>query len=413
MKEFFKVTSLEKALEFKESFSKVSTEKVKLNNALGRILAEDIICEINIPDFARSTMDGFALSASSTFGASESSPGFLIVKGSVEMGKIPEFSVSSCEAARIPTGGMLPKGANSVVMVEHTEEIDESTIEVYKSVAPNQHVIEAGEDLKKGDCYLFQGQKLRPQEIGLLAALGIEEITVYKKPKIAIISTGDEVVAIDEIPKQGQIRDVNSYTLSNLVRQLGAIPVQMGIVKDNFNELLDVCKRAVEESDMILISGGSSVGYRDFTIEVIKSLSDSEIFFHGVSIKPGKPTILASISNKIFWGLPGHIVSAMIVFQCLVQDFIDHISGLTSNQQKLFTLPAILNRNLASVQGRVDFVRVKLLNENDQIIAEPIIGKSGLINTMVQADGLIKIGQNVEGLEKGSKVFVALSSQYY
>lgn len=408
MKEFFKVTDLKKVFEFVSEFPRVRTEDVPLQETTGRVLAADIISDKDLPDFVRSTMDGYAVSASSTFGASETNPAYLIIKGTIAMGESPCFSVGAGEAARISTGGMLPDGADSVVMIEHSEAIDETSIEVYKSVAPGQNILEKGEDIRKGDILLSCGQKLRAQEIGLLAAFGKETVRIYKKPEISIISTGDEVVSIEKIPDPGQIRDINTYTLSGLVEKAGAVPIMFGIVRDDFDDLFGKCTLALAQSDMVLISGGSSVGVRDFTIDVLSALPDADILVHGISISPGKPTILARSRNQAFWGLPGHAVSAMVVFEVVVRPFIEHIGGLSFEQIKKFKLTAMLTRNISSAQGRIDFTRVRLIKKDGVLWAEPILGKSGLINTMVKADGLIEIGINTEGLEKGTEVEVML-----
>jgi molybdopterin molybdotransferase len=301
---------------------------------------------------------------------------------------------------------MLPEGADSIVMVEYTEEIDDTTIEVYRSVAPGQNMVEVGEDIKRGETVLHCGRRIRPQEAGMLAALGIRKVPVYKKPVIGIISTGDEIVPINENPGPGRIRDVNTYTLSGLIQEAGATAVPYGIVHDDYEALLTKSTQALAECDMVMVSGGSSVGVRDFTIDVISAMEDSEIMFHGISISPGKPTILARVQNKAFWGLPGHVVSAMIVFSCIVKPFIENVSGCTEDTEKEFRVTAKLNRNIASSQGRVDYVRVRLLQKDGAVWVEPILGKSGLINTMVKADGLIEIGMNTEGLDRGAEVEV-------
>jgi len=406
MKEFFKVTNLQRVLEYTSDFPRVETEGVPLIEATGRTLAADIFSEVDLPDFMRSTMDGYAVCASSTFGASEANPAYLTIKGNVDMGKPPNFSLGSGQAARILTGGMLPDGTDSVVMIEHTEAIDDTSIEVYRSVAPGQNILEKGEDIRKGAILVSGGKKLRAQETGLLAAFGNKTVSVYKKPVIGIISTGDEVVPIDEMPTLGQIRDINTYTLTGLLKKVGAIPVAFGIVRDDFDDLFEKCTLAMAQSDMVLISGGSSVGTRDFTIEVLSALPDAAILVHGISISPGKPTILARSNNKAIWGLPGHVVSAMVVFEAVVRPFIEHIGGLSGKHKKDRKLSALLNRNISSSQGRVDYLRVKLSEKNDILWAEPILGKSALINTMVKADGLIEIGVNTEGLDKGSEVEV-------
>jgi molybdopterin molybdotransferase len=405
MKEFFKVKTIDQALEYRKLFSPMPTESISLTESIGRILAADIRSDIDLPDFSRSIMDGFAVKGSSTFGASEGNPAYLTVTGTVAMGESPDISLGPGEAVRISTGGMLPAGADSVVMVEHTGAIDDTTIEVYRSVAPGQNMVAAGEDIKKGEIALTAGRRIRPQEAGMLAALGNQRVLVYKKPIIGIISTGDEIVPVDEAPGPGRIRDINTYTLSGLLQESGASPVQFGIVHDDYKALLEQSSRAMNQCDMVLVSGGSSIGARDFTIEVISAMQNAAILFHGISISPGKPTILAKIKNKAFWGLPGHVVSAMIVFERIVKPFIEHICGCRA-PVKDWRLTARLTRNIASAQGRVDYIRVRLVQKQGVLQAEPILGKSGLINTMVKADGLIEIGMNTEGFDKGAEVEV-------
>ncbi len=408
MKEFFKVKTIDQALEYRKHFAPMQTEDISLTVSVGRVLAEDIRSDIDLPDFARSIMDGFAVKGSSTFGASEGNPAYLNVKGTVAMGESSNLSVGPGEAVRISTGGMLPTGADSVVMVEHTDAIDDTTIEVYRSIAPGQNIVEVGEDIKKDEIALRSGRRIRPQEAGMLAALGSQAVTVYQKPIIGIISTGDEIVPVSEAPGPGQIRDINTYTLLGLVQELGATAIPYGIVHDDYKALLAKSSQALTQCDMILVSGGSSVGARDFTIDVISAMQDSEILFHGISISPGKPTILARVQNKAFWGLPGHVVSAMVVFSRIVKPFIEHVSGYSDAPGKKSRLTARLSRNLASAQGRVDYIRVRLIHREGAIWIEPILGKSGLINTMVKADGLIEIGMNTEGLDKGTEVEVIL-----
>ncbi len=406
MKEFFKVTDLKSVLEYSSDFPRVETEDISLDESTGRILAVSIDADVDLPDFTRSSMDGYAVRASATFGASEANPAYLTIKGAVPMGESPDFSIGSDEAARISTGGMLPEGADSVVMIEHTETIDRTTIEVYRSVAPGQHILEKGEDIPKGAVLVPKGKRLRPQETGLLAAFGKKTVTVYKKPVVGIISTGDEIVSVRETPAHGQIRDINMYTLSGMLRKTGAVPVSFGIVRDNFDDLFKKCTTAMAQSDMVLISGGSSVGTRDFTIDVLAALPESDILVHGISISPGKPTILAKSRNLAIWGLPGQVTSTMVVFEIVVKPFIDHIGGLSLNNERNFKLSARLSRNIASAQGRTEYIRVRLNSKDGILWADPILGKSGLINTMVNADGLIEIGTNTEGLDKGAEVAV-------
>ncbi len=405
MKDYFKVTSLDQVMAFRSLFGTVGCEDVFIDTCHGRILSRDVFADRDLPEFTRSTMDGYAVKASSTFGASNDTPALLTIKGSVAMGERPEFSIGHGEAVRIATGGMLPSGADSVVMVENTETVDDETIEVYRSVAPGHNIIEKGEDFAKGAILLEKGRLLRPQDAGLLAAFGHSRIPVFRKPVIGIVSTGDEVVDVSVEPPLGHIRDMNTHTLRGLILDTGGDPVSYGIVKDDETELRAVCGKALTETDMVLISGGSSVGARDFTTRVLTSFSDSRLLVHGISISPGKPTILATVSGKAVWGLPGHVVSAMIVFDRVVKPFIRWISGCVADDD-FMKIPAILSRNVASAQGREEYIRVRLEWCDGEWMAVPVLGKSGVINTMVLAHGMIRIPVNTEGLEKGSRVWV-------
>jgi molybdopterin molybdotransferase len=408
MKEFFTVMDVDQVLALVDAFPRVSTDSIALEEATGRVLARDVIAGCDLPGFARSTMDGYAVQAASTFGASEGSPALFDLVGAVAMGESAAVAIAPGQAARIATGGALPPGADSVAMLEHADLLDESTIEVFRSVAPGQHVIAADEDYATGAVVAAAGRRLRPQDTGVLAAIGTTRVDVHRRPKVAIISTGDEIVPVDAVPGPGQIRDVNSFTLAGLVADAGATPVALGIVRDDFEALRAASARAMEQCDMVLVSGGSSVGVRDFTVEVISSFADSRILVHGVSISPGKPTILARVLNRPFWGLPGHVASAMIVFSRIVKPFLLHAGGIRDPLAQEIRLPARLSRNLASAQGRTDFVRVRVGRGAEGLWAEPIPGKSGLLNTMVKGDGLIEIAKNVEGLEAGAPVEVIL-----
>lgn len=406
MRDFFQVQSLTDVLERRRTFDRVATEQVPLTSAVNRVLALPAVADINLPGFPRSTMDGYAVAASATYGASEGNPAYLQVVGNVDMGEIPNQQAGPGEAMGIPTGGMLPPGTDSVVMVEHTEQLDDTTIEVYQSVAPGQHVVAADEDCKRGGTVLEAGRRLRPQEVGLMAAIGQDPVTVYRRPLIGVISTGDEIVTVQTQPSPGQIRDVNSYTLASMIQTAGGEVRLYGIVKDRFEALRTQCSEALDACDMVLISGGSSVGQRDYTVRVLESISQAEILAHGVTISPGKPTILARVGGKAIWGLPGHVTSAMVVFDALVRPFLQWIGGSKNALTQQARVKARLSRNVASVPGRVDFVRVRLVKDSEGLQAEPILGKSGLLRTMVEADGLIEIDMNSEGLDKNSEVTV-------
>ena len=406
MNHFFKVMGLDQVMGLAPGFPAMPLETVPLNAASARILGQDIVADQDLPSFRRSTMDGYAVHSGATFGASEANPAWLQIAGTIAMGETPSFSLAPDEAAPISTGGMLPEGADSVVMVEHSEPVDEATVEIYKSVAPLQHVVDRAEDYRQGQKIIKAGTRIRPQENGVLAALGMTDIEVFQRPTVAIISTGDEIVPVEETPAPGKIRDMNSHTLAALIQEAGAIPLQMGIVKDNRADLFDACSQAVEKADMVLISGGSSVGMRDFTVDVLSDLPETELLLHGISISPGKPTILARSGNKPVWGLPGHVVSAMVVFKVVVLPFLKKLMGQQDWADKGLVIPAILTRNVASAQGRTDFIRVDLQEKEGKLYAAPVLGKSGLIRTMVMASALLEIGENVEGLEKDTMVNV-------
>jgi molybdopterin molybdotransferase len=403
MNHFFKVKTLEEVMALTDKFSPVKAEKIPVSDAFSRILAKDLFAEKDMPGFRRATMDGYAVAANATFGASESNPAWLDIAGTILMGEVPGFILEPGKAVKISTGGMLPKGADSVVMVEHTQLVDETEtcVEIYKSVAPLQHVIDASEDFAKQDMVLSRGTFIRPQEAGLAAGLGFTHIETYQIPKVGIISTGDEIIPIDQEPLPGKIRDINSYSLAGFIKEAFATPVFYGIVKDDPDALKKTIEQALEETDMVLISGGSSVGTKDYTVEVLSSLPDTDILVHGMSVSPGKPTILAKCGKKPVWGLPGQVVSAMVVLKIVIIPFLNKLKGL-ENLTPETRIPAKLTRNIASAQGRRDFVRVELEQKDGQMLAKPVLGKSGLIKTMIFADGLLEIGDNVEGMEKNT-----------
>jgi molybdopterin molybdotransferase len=406
---FFKVKTSEEVFEILKGFDPVDAETIFTGDALNRIVSVEIVAEEDLPNFPRSTMDGYAVRARDTFGASENLPAFLELTGEVIMGHVAADAVTEGKAVKIATGGMIPDGADAVVMVEYCHRLDEKTIEVARTVSPLENVISPGDDLKKGAVICERGAVLRPQDIGLLAGLGIQHIRVYKKPKVAIISTGDEVIPIDQKPEPGQVRDINSYTLSAFCSQAGAIPINLGLCKDQFSDLRDIVAANLETSDTLWISGGSSVGTRDMTVKVLESFDNVELLVHGIAISPGKPTIIARIGNKAVFGLPGHVASAMVVAEVFLNPFLARLSGEASAlEDNHYYCQAEIERNIESASGRDDYIRVKLDKRDGRFFAEPVFGKSGLISTLVEAHGLVKIDRNKEGLYKGQMVNVML-----
>ncbi|UCE33401.1 MAG: molybdopterin molybdotransferase MoeA [Deltaproteobacteria bacterium] len=409
MRSFFKVKTAPEVLESLKDINPLGVQPVGITNALSRVLARDIVSTEDIPGFQRSTVDGYALDARDTFGASESLPTPLVIVGEVKMGQVPDFGIKRGQCALISTGGMLPQGADAVVMVEYAQRIEETVVEITRPVSPLENVILADDDIKEGQKILHKGTLLRAQDLGVLAGLGIEAVEVFRRPRAAIISTGEELVDITGKPEPGQVRDINSYTVGGLCTGLGVEPVYLGLAGDSFGDLKVLLEKGLTEADVILLSGGSSVGAKDMTLDLFLSFAGVELVAHGVSISPGKPTIIARKGNKTLWGLPGHPVSAMIIFDVFLRYVFARLSGLADpGCYSRHTVEAELDRNIESASGREDYIRVKLVTEDGKLVAKPILGKSGLISTMVEADGIMKIDINTEGLYQGDTVRVSL-----
>jgi len=404
---FFKVKTTEEVLELVQHFEPVGEEVLPLDRAFGRVLSREVVSPEDLPGFPRTSVDGYAIRAKDSFGASESLPALLEIVGEVGMGQIPSMTVGPGQAVKISTGGMVPKGADSVVMVEYCHLLDQTTLEVSRAVSPQENVIQPDDDFRKGAPVLQKGWRLRSQDVGVLAGLGVIEVHVYKKPRVAVISTGDEVIPVQGKPKPGQVRDINSYTLSAFCIQQGAEPVPLGLCRDDFEELKTMVHRGLETADTVWISGGSSVGTRDLTLKVFESIENTDLLVHGISISPGKPTIIARRGTTAIFGLPGHTASAMVVAEVFLSPFLARIGGESFASERLQNkMSARLSRNIESASGRDDFIRVRLIRKEGEWIAEPIFGKSGLISTLVEADGLLRIDRNTEGLYQGQQVEV-------
>lgn len=389
-----------------EQFSDLTVlpEVVELEEGIGRIVYEDIFSPFDVPEFNRSTVDGYAVVSKDTFGVSESLPVFLDVIDSVEMGKVAEKDLKTGQAIYVPTGGMIPKGADGMIMIEYVENLDKNTIAVYRTVAPGEGIIFKGEDIRSKELLIKKGKKLSPQDIGAIAAMGINQIKVFQKPRVAIISTGDEIVPPGERVKFGQIRDINTYSLGALIENLGGTITQRLLIADDFNLIKERLDKVLDNNHIVLISGGSSVGLKDVTAKVIDDLGEPGVFVHGLAVKPGKPTIIGKVKNKAVFGLPGHPVSAMIICRIIVGFLINRmISG--ENIEDVY-LEAISKENIHSSPGKETYQMVELIREDGKVYAQPIYGKSGSISTLIHADGFIRINQNTEGVNKGDKVWV-------
>jgi len=409
MKGFFKVQTPDELYAKLGRFKPVSTEKVHIEESLGRVLSGEIVSPIPLPEFPRSTVDGFAVKAKDTYGVSEGNPALLRVVGEIPMGKVSDIEVGEGEAVKVATGGMVPKGADAVEMIEYAEWVDPQDIHVFKTLAPLENMAQVGEDVRAGETVLHQGIRIRPQEVGFMAGVGINEVPVFLRPRVAIISSGDEIVPVEHTTRPGQIRDINRYTISAMVREAEGIPSFLGIARDRFEEVKEKVESGLQESDMVVITGGSSVGTLDLTLDVLQSFPNTEILAHGVSVRPGKPTLLADIGGKPLMGLPGHPVSAMVIFHLFGKPILEILSGLAKPEADYGKkLKAKASRNIPSGPGREDYIRVKLEQRDGALWAHPVFGKSGAISSLVYAAGLLKIGVNEEGIEEGEEAEVIL-----
>jgi molybdopterin molybdotransferase len=400
----------------------VRSEVIPTGEAQGRVLAAGATAPHELPTFIRSTVDGYAVVARDTHGASASMPAYLDVVAEAPMGQLVDFRLQGGQAALVHTGGMVPNGADAVVMIEQTHraggpmfggkalqpDFEPYAIEVYKAVAAGDSCIYPGEDIKAGEVVLEPGRRLRPQDIGGLLAVGITEVTVARPPRVGIVSQGDEVVPPDVEPGPGQVRDVNSYTLAGLVREVGGIPLNYPIAPDTESGLDAIVRQAYEEADIVVISAGSSVSYRDLTAGAINKLGAPGVLVHGVAIRPGKPTILALCDGKPVFGLPGNPVSCINIFKVFVIPTIRLLLGESAPRQHI--VRARLARNIPAASGRADFVRVRLEERDDETWAVPVFGKSNLIFTLVRSEGVVEVPLDSNGIPEGEMVRVVLDS---
>ncbi|HXX53474.1 MAG TPA: gephyrin-like molybdotransferase Glp [Thermodesulfovibrionales bacterium] len=375
-----------------------------------RVLAEDVLSPEDLPGFSRSTVDGFAVFSSDTFGATESLPAYLNVAHEILMGEEAIFTLKKGDAAKIPTGGMLPKGSDAVVMLEYAQCADEGLMEVFKPVAPGENVVCAGEDMREGERILTKGHMLRPQDVAALAGIGVTEVMVYEKPKISIISTGDEIVPARDLLRPGQVRDINSYNLSGLIDEHGGLPIKKGIIRDIFDDIYGAVVDSLVTCQMVIITGGSSVGVMDMTSKVIESVGAPGVIFHGVTLKPGKPTVGGVVNGIPVFGLPGHPAAVTVCFDLFIQPILKKLTGVKEKEylRDKKRVHACIAKNVSSSPGREEHIRVALEARGDELWAIPVLGKSGLIRTLVMADGTVVIPAQVRGLQEGDAVEVLL-----
>ncbi len=409
MPEFFKVLPPADALaRFLEHLPpRGQAETVPLPEALDRVTAEALRAPVSVPAFARSIMDGYAVRAQDTFGASATLPAYLTVAGEVSMGAEPGFALKAGQAALVHTGGMLPAGADAVVMVELTQTAREGEIEVLRAAAPGENVLQVGDDIRAGAELVPAGHWLRAQDLGGLAALGITQVAVARRPRVALLATGDEVVPPEAAPALGQVRDVNSSAVGGQIQRAGGVPIRAGIAPDRYDVLKAMAQAALAEADMLVLSAGSSVSVRDMTADVINELGQPGLLVHGVALKPGKPAILAVCAGKPVVGLPGNPVSAMVVADLFVVPAILRLLGCQTPPARS-TVRARLTHNVPSQAGRLDYTPARLVERAGETWAEPVFGKSNQIFTLVFADGMLVTPADANGLSAGAWVDVRL-----
>ena len=405
------VYALEDAInEIKRQFDgfKASEESICLYDCIGRVLSQDVHANQDVPGFNRSSMDGYAVISKNTFGATDNLPVLLKNVGEVHVGSVPNFSLSTDECAYIATGGQLPIAADSVVMIENTTRLNDDTICIDTPSSPGNNIVFKGDDLVKGSVVLRKGRVLTPHTIGVLASLGLDKIPVYRKINVGVISTGDELVDVGENLFDSMVYDVNSHTISAGIAKLGATPIRYGIVNDNWEALKITLSKALSECDMVLISGGSSMGVMDLTKKLINQAGSPGVIIDGLAVKPGKPTILGNSNGIPIFGLPGHPISTYLIFILLVRPLLFSMSGAEYKKSD-YVKKALLTNNIHSGNGREEFVPAIMELQGDTLYATPMHYKSGLTSMLRDADGFVIIPRNSEGCQKGETVEVLLA----
>jgi len=369
----------------------VGTEVVALQEASGRVLAAPFTATEDLPVHARSVMDGYAVRAADVAAATEQTPAVLRVAGVVPMGATFGGTVGAGQAVGISTGGFLPEGADAVVMIEHTRATGDSAVAIARAVAAGANVIQRGEDVVTGAALIPAGRRLRPQDIAALATFGAASIAVYRRPRIAVLSTGNELCAVDATPAPGQVRDVNEWVLGAQVELAGAVATYGGVVRDDEAALAATIARLLPEHDAVILAGGSSVGVKDVSGTVMGQLDAPGVLFHGIDIRPGKPTIFARVGPKPVIGMPGFPTSSMVVFEAFVRPLVWRMGGEIDRDPWPCAVRARLLRAVPSTVGREDYVRVRLAARDGETWAEPLPGGSSAISNLVYADGMVRV----------------------
>lgn len=382
----------------------IGTEIVHISEALDRYSAKDIMSSVNIPDFNKSTVDGYAVMASDTGGASESMPVFLDISGEVLMGTEAETEVRENTCVYVPTGGMLPKGADAVVMIEYTEKLDEDTVAVNMAMHPGENIIYIGEDISVDDVMIKRGRKMTAFDIGALSAIGVSQVAVFKKPRVVIISSGDEIRKPEEEIKPGEVRDINSFVVGALVEKYGGQVLHKTIVNDDEGSLYKEVEKWIDRTDIVIVSGGSSAGLKDVTAEVLDSFGEPGIFVHGAAVKPGKPTIMSCARNTALIGLPGHPGSSSIIFTIFGKELFKIL--LQKQDTMELYVEAELTYSLAGAPGKETYVMGTLEKKDGRYLFNPLMKKSAAISQLSRSEGYVVIKSGTEGIKKGNTVRV-------
>lgn len=406
---FKEATRIEEARRiFYEALQTVSlpSETISLQGSLNRILAEDVGADASVPAFEKSAMDGYAVVAEDTFGSSQTNPSLLKLVGESKIGELPTKTLRKGETIAIATGAPVPQGANAVVMVENTKRLDTGDVEMYAAVTPGENISHIGEDVKQGTVVLERGRKLKPPDLGLLVALGRETVMVVRRPKVAILSTGNEVSESGPVTS-GRIVDVNRPVLMAMVEECGGVPLDLGIAKDDAEEISKKLKRGLTSADLVLVTAGTSVGKGDLVPDVINALGKPGMLVHGIAMRPSLPTGLAVVNGKPIVSLPGLPVSAMIAFSTFVQPLILRMLGTEQDPQP--KIRARATKRIVGVPGFRTFIRVLVREKEGKLFVEPLRAPgSGILTTLTRANGMVVVPENVEGYDEGAEVEVQL-----
>lgn len=390
----------------KETFKALTLEKetIDLSAGLGRVLSADIVSTMDVPHFDRSVVDGYAVKLTDVQGAGSTIPGFLRIVGEVQMGKETTESLNQGETLYVPTGGMVPAGTEAMIMIEYTEKLGEKDLAIYTNAGANENMMRIGDDIRNGELVFSRGHLLRPQDIGVLSALGYLQVEVYKRPRLSIISTGDEIIRPGETPKPGEVIDINTPALAAVAKRLGADVISTAYARDDQEEIRKAVELGIKNGDMVILSGGSSMGEKDYTVQVIDGLG--EVLLHGLAVKPGKPTILGSVLQKPVIGLPGQPAAAIMVLMIVLQEFMKRYYDQDSFNNQ--TIQGVLMENIHASPGRRTFQTVAIKKTEKDIEIRPTHGKSGMITLLSYSDGYIEITENEEGKNAGDRVEVTL-----